>query len=150
MIKINWTDIVFGVLLFIAGWLAVPSPFYNTTKEKLVVIHDTIKVQIPAIKDSGTVIVPIKNKKAKAAIFKGQDTIEINATIHGQENDSLELGVSWDIQPLPMECIKDTFYMTPVSECPSSPFFLKPEFAYPTGVAIGIIISYIIYRKYDK
>jgi len=148
--KINWNYIIFGAMFFIIGWLAVPSPFFKKPQIVQQVVHDTIHVSIPPVKDSTQIKIPIIKNKAQAVVRKDSAIIAVSATISG---DTLDLSFAWNIQPAPIEFVRDTIVTFPSivpTECPSPPFFLKPEFAYPTGVAIGAIICYIVYVNSKK
>lgn len=142
--KIDWNNILLPVIFFIIGWLLVPSPFHKEPIPQIITIRDTIKIPIPPIKGEVKKRIPLK---VPTLISNDSISLAINATPSG---DSLDLSFAWNIQPKPIEFPRDTtLNMLPI-ECPPTPFYFKPEFAYPTGVAIGIIISYIIYSKYEK
>jgi hypothetical protein len=169
MSNINWTVIVFALLISVGAWLFVPSPLHKCPVYKPIspsgdttVVHGSI----PAPPDSGIHIGYKKKSKPKPALPSDipsipetmvqeevQDTLKdgtivnIRATTYIEQlpKDSIATytNIEYNIQPKPFET--DTVYITkPEMVEVEVPWIERPEVLVPVTIAATTLTIWLV------
>jgi len=173
MKNINWTVIIFALIISVGAWLFVPSPLHKCPVYKpispsgdTVVVHSTI----PALPDSGIHIGSKKKSKPKQAsasevpeipetmvqeevkdTLKDGTIVNIRATTYIEQlKDSIATytNIEYRIQPKPLEV--DTIYLPAQMVETDVPFIEKPEVLIPTVAIATCLTLWGVLRIFGK